>query len=206
MKSAYRFFAATAARGLFLIIPIGIVVIMLGKVYSLLQRLMTAMRLNFEGQTFMHTSVKNIIAIFFLLLICFLAGMLTRLKIVRKVRDWLEVKLLRLLPGYEFMKSAAQDLLGVTSRNFREVVILKEGESFLLAFKVEDVTPAMVMVFVPTAPEPRSGRMLIVDKKRIISTSLKNQQAFALIKSVGIGSGEVLGSYLTGSPPIAGNK
>ncbi len=206
MKSAYRFIVSNIVHGLFFIIPIVLVVVLLGKVFNLLRGLMTAVGLNFSGKTFLHASIKNIIAVTFILLICFLCGRLGKLKIGQKLIDWVERNVLSLLPGYQFMKSAAEDILGVTGHNFREVVILREGESMLLGFKVEDVTPTTAMIFVPIAPEPRSGRILIVDKKRLISTTLKNREAFMLIKGIGVGSGEVLGRYLTDTPPGTDSK
>jgi uncharacterized membrane protein len=199
MERAYKFITKSIITGIFFLIPIGIIIIIFEKIFNLTKKVQVALHFDLEEITILHAFLNNLIVILFILLLCFLAGLASKLNWGKELVAAIESNVLKHLPGYEYTKATAQDIFGITEHGFQDVVLYRDDEGkYAIAFKVESITVTMIMIFIPSVPKPRDGEMLIVDIDRLTHTELTTHQAFGIMKSIGTGSAGLLSKYFDG--------
>ncbi len=65
---------ATIITGAFIIVPVGILFIIMGKVFLVLKKALTALHINFDKSTPFADLLNTLLIIFFILLLCLLCG------------------------------------------------------------------------------------------------------------------------------------
>ncbi len=133
-------------------------------------------------------------------LICVSVGMIAQnyfgKRIIASVDNSLEQ-----IPGvrslYNGIKQVADVIVRNTRSEFKRVVMLEypKEDSWVLGFVTGDFSlPAgsdrldddMVSIFVPTTPNPTSGFLLIISKKKIIDTHMDIEDAMKVVISGGL--------------------
>ena len=200
MERFYKFITTSIITGIFFLIPIGIIIIIFEKIFHLVRKLQIALHLQITEITYIHAFFNNLIIVFFILLLCFLAGLAAKLKWGKLLVTALENNILIHLPGYDYTKATAQGVFGIADHRFSDVILYRDDTGkFAMAFKVEHITDTMIMIFIPSTPKAKDGEMLIVDKNRLTKTDLTTKEAFALIRSIGNEASEKLAKYFDGS-------
>jgi uncharacterized membrane protein len=196
MERVYKFVITSIITGIFFLIPIGIIIIIFEKIFHLIEKLQIALHLSVTEVTYLHAFLNDLIVVFVILLLCFLAGLAAKLKRGKQLVKSIENNILIHLPGYDYTKSTAQGIFGISDHRFSDVVLYRDDTGkFAMAFKVEAITDIMIMIFIPSTPKAKDGEMLIVDKNRLTDTEITTKQAFALIRSIGSEAPALLGKY-----------
>ncbi len=94
---------------------------------------------------------------------------------------------------YDAIRQLSNVFLSNHSTVFRNVVVVNASESiYLIGFLVSDIEKIsdtikddMVVVFVPTAPNPTTGFILLVPKGKIITLNLSIEDGIKMILSGG---------------------
>ncbi len=196
MQRLYKYAIATIISGVFFIVPVGILFIILEKVIGLLKKVLTALDMSFNKSTPFADLLNTMLVVLFVLLVCFLCGIMARHRGGARFIAWLEINVLSRLPGYYFFKGTAEGVLDVEGDDsFREVVLFRHGDHFLLGFKVEVISPAAVAVFIPDVPRPDTGEFFIVRTQDIVATDMTHMEALRLMRGMGKGSSALLARY-----------
>ncbi|NCD72356.1 DUF502 domain-containing protein [Mucilaginibacter agri] len=198
MKRVYKYVTASIITGIFFLIPIGIVFIIFEKIFNVVKKIQVALHLKVTGTAYIHALINDVLVVLIILLLCFLAGLAGQKQWGKSLVDIIEKNVLQHLPGYDYTKSTAQGILGINDHRFNKVVLYRDDvRKYAIAFKVENVTERMIMIFIPSTPKPRDGELLVVDMERLIETELSMQQAFEIIKTIGNGAAGKLGLYFS---------
>ena len=135
-----------------------------------------------------------------MLMIVFVAGLLSRNLVGRIMMAWFE-NLLRAIPFVRSVYGAVKDLVGAFSlegkgKTFREVVLIEYPRPGLysVAFVTNqlpfiglgDVRRDFVNVYIPNPPNPTSGVLILVPREDIIHLELSVEQGLKLSLSGGI--------------------
>lgn len=196
MKSVLKIIKATFLGGILFLVPLVVLLIVLEKGYGLVQKVTLPLVSNLPKISVLGLAIQEFIGILIIILICFAAGLLARTAAAEKVVQKLEDGILSFVPGYSFMKSMNENILGLESKDDLKVILVPTDAGLQFAFLIEPVSDDKFTVFIPDAPNPWSSSVVFVDKKDITEIDITQKQALACIRKLGYGSEELLKNKL----------
>lgn len=192
MNSLKSFLKSTLVGGLMFLVPVVLVLIVLSKALQLAGKvakpLAAALPLSHVG----GIGVATLLAIVILLGIAFVAGVLARTTVGRRITHWFEESMLGGLPQYRMVKSLSEGLLQVESGDNLRPVLMHGDDGWMLGYQVETLHNGWVVVFLPSSPTPMQGSVVYVEPDRVKELDLSMVDAMQLVKRLGIGSAEKL--------------
>jgi uncharacterized membrane protein len=191
VKKFLRAIKPIIVGGLFFLAPIVILAIVLEKAYAFTQRLIDPLINTEQDLAVGGVAIRQIIGIVVLLIICFLAGLLAKTKMIRRFISWAEGSIMGLIPGYQFLKSMGQTMAGIEQQDM-QVVLARVDDGWQISFLIEKIDDDMYTVFVPASPNPMSGSVYHVEKDKIKWIDMTQKQAIKCIRQLGFGSADVL--------------
>jgi len=197
MKYAISFLKTTIVGGALYLIPIVVVVAVLGKLHSAVSKLLTPLAATLPLPTIAGFEPVRIMALVALLLACFAAGLFSRTDIARQFVAWLENSILSNLPGYSMVSALAHDVAGDAHTGATmQPVLARIEDAWQLAMRVERVNDELFAVFVPGAPDPKSGSVYLLTEDRLKPVDILPRDAMRCIKGMGIGMRGLLAGRL----------
>lgn len=189
MSKPTEFFHETIRGGIFIVIPLTVVLAVLAKAHAILKEL-TAPISGLLPIHILGIDGEFLIAFISLILSCFLGGLLLRSEKIKSRIDMLEDKILSRIPGYSFLKAAASDTFGDGSKPMQPVMI-RDDLSYMLGLVIEQ-NEHLCTVFIPGAPNASSGEVKIFDIKDVIPIHVKAKDVLTSISRMGKGSNQWL--------------
>ncbi|WDF63857.1 DUF502 domain-containing protein [Flavobacterium sp. KACC 22763] len=196
MKSILKILKATFLGGILFLVPLVVLLIVLEKGYGLVQKTTLPLVSTLPKVSVLGLAIQELVGIFIIILICFIAGLLAKTTAAEKLVQKLEDGILSFVPGYSFMKSMNENILGLESKDDLKVILVPTDAGLQFAFLIEQVSDEKFTVFIPDAPNPWSGSVVFVDKKDITEIDITQKQALACIRKLGYGSEELLKNKL----------
>jgi uncharacterized membrane protein len=190
-KNQFRKGLRRIVQGVFFLVPVALTGLLFGKLFSLLQAVLHPLLRPMEDITIIGFALKELIAMLVLLIICFLIGLLASTKPAKDFISRIERSILKLVPGYDFIKSLGSSFTGVKEKN-TEIVLVKVTKAWQLAFLIEQVDENLYAVFIPAVPSMWSGELYYINRERIKETSITKKQAMNCIRQLGFGSAEIM--------------
>jgi len=90
------------------------------------------------------------------------------------------------------MKSTNESIMGFESKQDLKVILVPTDAGWQFAFLIEQINENNFTVFIPDAPNPWSGSVVLVEKKDIREIEITQKEALACIRKLGYGSKELL--------------
>ena len=196
MKSILKIIKATFLGGILFLVPLVVLLIVLEKGYVIVQKTTLPLVNNLPRVNILGVAIQELIGILIIILICFIAGILAKTANAKKLVQKLEDGILSFVPGYSFMKSMNENILGFESNEDLKVILVPTDAGLQFAFLIEQVNENQFTVFIPDAPNPWSGSVVFVEKKDITDIQITQKQALACIRKLGYGSKELLKNKL----------
>jgi uncharacterized membrane protein len=159
---------------------------MLGKAHQFMVKISGPLASKLPDR-FLGLDGSGILAVFLLVLVCFIAGLLIRSSRIKKQMGKLEDNLLIFIPGYSLMKSIATDAIGETNENGLKPIIVKDGDCWKIGFLVEEKN-GMSTVFIADAPRHDAGEVLIFPSEMVKPISLPSNKVVQSLKNYGKGA------------------
>ena len=196
MKRLASFLHATTHGGLFVVLPVVVVLALLTKavmgVHGIAQSIMT--KLVGEGSEAVHFPI--LFALLIVIAVSFAFGLAMTSRRGGATGRWVEERLLFRMPGY----AAVRAIIGGLGNADRDDVV-KPGlmtvdpgvEAFVLV--IEDHGDEHVTVFVPGSPSPASGNVQIVHKHLVRMLNVRISEIGAALQQLGMGSAKVLAKH-----------
>lgn len=157
MKRTADYIIRTLTSGLFLILPLLFLLILFIKIGQLLlpptKKLADAIQL--------RAISVNILLVILLVLLCFVSGLLIRAKSVRRAKNWLENNILKLIPGYEYIRMRLVSSVETESKESPEIVLINYDDCLHPALVIEKNEDGTCVVFIPNAPDLKDGSVVI---------------------------------------------
>jgi len=196
MKSIFKIIKATFLGGILFLAPLVVLLVILEKGYGIIQKVTLPLVNNLPKVKVLGLALQELIGILIIIVICFLAGLLARTAKARELIQKLEDGILSFVPGYSFMKSMNENIMGIESKEDLKVILVPTDAGLQFAFLIEQIDENNFTVFVPDAPNPWSGSVVFVEKKDIKEIDMTQKQALACIRKLGFGSKELLKNKL----------
>ena len=173
--SSMNSFVATLIAGMLFLVPVGIAGIVLVKVIGVMMLVAQPMADWLPVDSLGGVALANIIALLFLGLTCFLAGLLARHAVASEMVSRVESGFLMNLPGYPMIKNFLSGLDESRAAGLKPVII-KSGAAERLGFEVERLPDGRSMVFIPSPPNPLSGitQLMPSEQIRYLDVSVKD--------------------------------
>ncbi len=164
MKGA-GFIKTTAIGGIFVLMPIVIVVLLVGKAFAIVGRLGTAVAAK-APPSIGYLPLATLLTVALLVGLCYALG-----RIVAPKRDLaegtkLERAFLNRIPGYQLVRGAAMVLFGLEGAKAVKPALLNREEGVAeLVLVIEALPGDRHVVFLPECPAPMTGTLLVVDDR-----------------------------------------
>lgn len=197
MKSLTAFLKTTVVGGAVYMVPIVVILAVLSKVHAVASKLVLPLTAQLELRDLGGIHIARLLAILAVVLVCFAAGLFARTDIARRFVGWLEGAILSNLPGYSVVSSLGADVAGAgEGRSGMKVVLARIEDAWQLALLVERVDATHAAVFVPGAPDPKSGSVYLLTDDRLNPIDVSVREAMKCIKGLGVGSQALLSGRL----------
>ncbi|MBB4800476.1 putative membrane protein [Flavobacterium nitrogenifigens] len=196
MKSIFKIIKATFLGGILFLAPLVVLLVILEKGYGIIQKVTIPLVNNLPRVHVLGIALQELVGILIIILVCFIAGLLARTSKAKMLIQKLEDGILSFVPGYSFMKSINENIMGLESKEDLKVILVPTDAGWQFAFLIEQIDENNFTVFVPDAPNPWSGSVVFVEKKDIREIEMTQKQALACIRKLGFGSKELLKNKL----------
>jgi uncharacterized membrane protein len=153
--------------------------------------------------------VAGLMAMIFLLIICFLIGVAIRTRWGLSTHHSFEDNVLRYAPGYTMVKETVMIFLGRKTQPFSKVALVRifATETLMTALVTDEHPDGSYTVFVPTAPNPTSGNIYHLKPENVFLVDVPVEEAIRSILGCGAGSTRMIQmSELNNGLGSLGNK
>jgi uncharacterized membrane protein len=192
MDPIKSFLKATLFGGLMFLVPVVLLAVVLRHALQFAGKVAKPIAALLPISHFGGVAVATLIAAAILLLIAFLAGLLSRTAMGRRVTHWFEESILGALPQYRMVKSLAEGLTQIESGDSMQPVLMRGDEGWMLGYQMEELPGGWRVIFLPASPTPMSGNVLYVEAARVRALDITMREAMQLVKRLGIGSASAL--------------
>jgi uncharacterized membrane protein len=187
MKAIWRFIRTTLLGGLLVVLPIYVMVLLLLKaaqgLMALFAPLANALPLPPEHQ--------GVLTAVFLLLVCFIAGLVFRTELGRRAFQAFEARFIARIPGYTLVRDIAHSSFGAKSGEF-DVALVEIEDALVPAWVVERHADGRLTVFVPSSPTPFNGAVYVLPPERVHVVDVPFVQLFQSVTRWGTGTRELV--------------
>ena len=187
-----NFLKTTVLGGIMFLIPISVVVLILGKVYHLMARIAAPLANWIPIDEVGGIAKANLLAIIVMVLVCFLAGLASKSRLAARLVDSLESGLLQFIPGYAFFKGMTGTVAGDHDQAQLAPVLARFDDSWQVAFQADKLADGRVVLYIPGAPNPWSGSLVVVSEGRVQPLDRTMAAVVRNLRALGRGSGELL--------------
>jgi uncharacterized membrane protein len=184
-----KFIKTTAIGGLIFLIPIVVLTVILKKAYNIMLLVAVPLDRLIPIETIGGVALSNILAVLCIFVACFLAGLFAKSKPGKAIFNWIDAKLLLFFPGYSYLKSLTSPFTDERdeAKTLKPIIANLDDQS-QLAFEVEQADDGTVVVYVPGAPDSRSGNVVYLTPDRVEPLDITFGEVTKSLRQFGRGS------------------
>jgi len=184
----YKIFVKRVVSGVILfLLPVTLLLFILSKAFTFLQKLLLPVKNYLPAERVMGFGMLTFISIILIVLICFIAGVLSETKYIKAFIVKVEDSLLVMIPGYAMIKSRASDAISEADDKWRSVFV-REGDNWRLGIEVDRKQGSHSTIFFPGPPDPKSGVLSLVPQSKIKYLDVPVSEVVRSIRKYGEGT------------------
>jgi uncharacterized membrane protein len=169
-------------------VPLVIVAAVVGKALEIMTLVAKPMGNRIPVDSIGGVAVGNLLALLVLALLCFVTGLIAKSKMAKKVYHSLDSALLA-IPGYAFIKGFTDSMTdSQEAAKFLIPVFVRFDDYEQIGFELERLKQGKVVVYLPGAPNPRSGSVVYFSEDRVERLDITPAQVSSNIRHLGRGS------------------
>jgi uncharacterized membrane protein len=149
---------------------------------------------------------SRLVALVSLLLFCVLVGSVMRTLVGRTFRGWFEKKVLERIPGYSTFRSIGRQMADKGGASGFKPALVEIEEALAPGFVIELLPDDQCTVFIPSAPTPAAGTILILKRNRVHPLDVPVATVFHAGSKWGNGAGELLRALPAGTALPCGGR
>lgn len=188
MKKALAFIAGTVLRGLIVIVPIYLAVLVLLKGMQTVAQLVRP----FTRLLPDWLPAEQALSLLLVLAICFLIGLAVRTRLGQVARERVEKRFFERIPGYALFRSLTQQVAGDGRQNVWKPALAEIEDALVPAFIIEEFEDGRYTIFVPSIPTPFAGAVYIVGRSRVHSLDVPFTEALKVVSRWGSGAKDLV--------------
>jgi uncharacterized membrane protein len=149
-------------------------------------------RLQLQWSDAAGVGAVTILSALVLVIISFGAGVTARTYLGKAITRWFENSLLGRLPQYQMVKSMTEGLAQLENASGIKPTLISIEGGWQIGYLLEPLENGWLSVFLPQAPTPMSGNIMYLPADRVRPLGITMVEAMAIIKRIGVGSGQAL--------------
>lgn len=165
-----QFITRAVVGGVLVLVPVLAVLYILNTLLGAVKKAVDPIALAFPGTFFEHFIVREFLAVFAVLLICFALGVIVQTGAGHTFGRLVEDALLAKLPGYTFFKRVTGTVSGADS-TFGRPVLVRFDDNAQFGFLIDEGKEATV--FLPSPPGVAAGSIVVVALERVQRLDVK---------------------------------
>ena len=184
----------TLIGGVLFLVPIIILVAILEHALKIMRLVSTPLARWFPVDSVAGIATADIVATLAIVVVCFLAGLMAKSEAAARAVRKLESAYLSVIPGYALIKSMTAGLGGGDdAADGLTPVLVRFDDYQQVAFEVERIHDGQVVVYLPGAPSPWSGSILVVEEARVQRIEASMSKTASNLRTLGRNSAQLLG-------------
>jgi uncharacterized membrane protein len=183
-----KFILTTVLGGVLFLIPFVLVVVLLGKGFMIMRTIAEKVDMLLPWDSVAGLPIVDVLAVLFLISCCFIAGLVARSSWARDLRNRVDDLLLQLVPGYAWIKGMTGSVSKEEAAIGFKPVWIRLDDQYQVGFEVERCEGDLVAVFLPGAPDPRTGTLSYVESDRIEDLDSSFNDVSKNFRRLGMGS------------------
>ncbi len=197
-----RFIRTTILGGVIVILPIALTFFFLRWVFNFATGLIEPVTRMLMEQSKLQKFVAESIVIAFIVLVCFLVGLVVKTRFGRFLYQTFENKILEIAPGYNLFKETIKQLLGRDRAPFSRVALVQvfgpASNTMMTGFVTDEHPDGYCTVFVPSGLTPTAGLIYHVEKQYVHIVDASVEDTMRIVISCGMGSQKLLEDFVQG--------
>ena len=183
-----NFIKTTTIGGIVFMVPIIIIIVILGKAFELMLKVARPIDKLIPIESIGGIALANLLALLAILVVCFVAGVAARSPLAKRLYRAIDNGLLA-IPGYAFVKARTDSMkLGQEEAKSMQPVMVRFDDNPQIGFEIERLDKGQVVIYLPGAPDPWSGRVVYFHTDRVKKLELSVSEAINNISRLGRGS------------------
>ena len=183
-----KFILTAVLGGVLFLIPFVLVVVLLGKGFRIMHTMAEKVDMILPWDSVVGLPIVDVLAVLFLISCCFIAGLVARGGWGRDLRNRIDDLLLQLVPGYAWIKGMTGNVSNEEASTKFKPVWIRLDDQYQVGFEVERCEGDLVAVFLPGAPDPRTGTLSYVESDRIEDLDSSFNDVSKNFRRLGLGS------------------
>jgi uncharacterized membrane protein len=188
MKKSLVLIGSAMVRGLLVVVPIYLAVLLLLKGMKSVAGLVRPLALLLPN----WFPAEQALSLLFVLVICTLIGVAVGTRTGRVFRERLEKAFFERIPGYALIRSLTQQLAGESRENVWKPALAEIEEALVPAFIIEEFEDGRYTVFVPSIPTPLAGAVYVLERKRVHPLDVPFTKALQVVSRWGSGAKDLV--------------
>ena len=192
MKAIHSLIKSTAIGGLVFLLPLVLLVAVVGKAFIIIKTVSMSLANLISAERFAGYAVADLMAVTVLLAITLLAGVLARSPAFDGFYKKVDAVILQLIPGYSYVKGMTGSLSDSEAEDALHPVAVVQDDVVVVGYEVERLSDGWVAVYLPGAPDTRSGSVAYFTDDRIVPLETDFAGIANCLKTLGRGSNKVI--------------
>jgi len=183
-----KFILTTVLGGVLFLIPFVLVVVLLGKGFRIMRIVAEKVDLLLPWDTVASVPLVDVLAVLILISCCFFAGLAARSSRGRELQSRIDGLLLQVVPGYAWIKGMTGSVSDEEAAAGFKPVWVRLDDQYQVGFEVDRYESGLVAVFLPGAPDPRTGALSYVESDRVEDLDSNFNEVAKNFRRLGLGS------------------
>ena len=193
IKKHFGVLKTTAIGGVIFLLPLIVIGALLGQVIQIVLVVAEVLGEWIPVDTVEGWSLLVLLAIIFIVLLCFVAGLAARRSFAKRFSQSIEKNLTLFFPRYAIIKEQmAGSIAGDDIHPKLKPVIVTFDDSARIAFEVDRTSDGRLAVYLPGAPDPWSGHVAYLKADQVEPLNIEFAEAMATFEKLGRESAKVL--------------
>ena len=192
MKTIASLAKTTAIGGLVFLLPLVLLVAIVGKAFNIIKVVSTPLGNLISAEKVAGYAVADLLALTVLLVVALLAGMLARSPAFDSFYKKIDAIIMQVIPGYSYIKGMTGSLSDSEAEQSLKSVAVIQDDMVLIGYEVERLTDGWVAVYLPGAPDTRSGSVAYFTSDRVVPLDTDFAGIASCLKTLGRGSSRII--------------
>ena len=192
MKAIASLAKTTAIGGLVFLLPLVLLVVVFGKAFKIIKTVSMPVANLISAEKFAGYAVADLLALTMLLVVTLLAGIVARSPVFDRFYKKIDAVILQVFPGYSWIKGMTGSLSDSEAEQSLKSVAVIQDDTGQIGYEVERLADGWVAVFLPGAPNTRSGSVAYFTDDRIVPLDTNFAGIANCLKTLGSGSSKII--------------
>lgn len=171
---------------LLFLFPLILIVFVVEKAIMLISAILEPIKHLFPTQKVLGIGMISLFVFTLVIFICYLIGAIASHKKVEPILDTLDEVLSTMIPTYHIIKTKANDTAINHNENWKSILV-PDGNDWIIAFEIEQHSQDHSIIFFPTPPDGKTGKIKIIEKSKIKYLDLPVKSVLKSFKKYGKG-------------------